>query len=58
MTQTCEVGRGTWQTRIETYAEMSSTPATFEVFAWVEAFEAGASVCRREWKTSIPRKLL
>jgi len=58
MTQTCEVGRGTWQTRIETYAQMTSTPATFEVFAWVEAFEADTSVCRREWKTSIPRQLL
>ena len=58
MTQTCEVGRGAWQTRIETYAQMTSTPAAFEVFAWIEAFEADASVCRREWKTSIPRKLL
>ena len=58
MTQTCEVGRGAWQTRIETYAQMTSTPATFEVCAWIEAFEADASVCRREWKTSIPRKLL
>jgi len=58
MRQTCEVGRGAWQTRIETYAEMTSTPETFEVFAWVEAFEADASVCRREWKTSIPRQLL
>jgi hypothetical protein len=58
MTQTCEIGRGSWQTRIQTYAQMTSTPATFEVFAWIEAFEADASVCRREWKTSIPRKLL
>ena len=58
MRQTCEIGRGEWQTRIETYAEMTSTPTTFELNAWVEAFEGDTSVCRREWRTSIPRQLL
>lgn len=58
MRQTCEIGRGTWQTRIETYAQMTSTPTTFELDAWVEAFEGETSVCRREWRTSIPRQLL
>jgi hypothetical protein len=58
MTQTCEIGRGSWQTRIQTHAQMTSTPTTFELTAWVEAFEADKSVCRREWKSSIPRKLL
>ena len=58
MTQTCEIGRGDWQTRIETYAQMTSTPTTFELTAWVEAFEGDALVSRREWKSSIPRRLL
>jgi putative CocE/NonD family hydrolase len=58
MTQTCEIGRAGWQTRIQTHAQMTSTPTTFELTAWVEAFEADKSVCRREWKSSIPRKLL
>jgi uncharacterized protein len=58
MTQSCEIGRGSWQTRIQTYAEMTSTPTTFELTAWVEAFEGDTSVCRREWKSSIPRTLL
>jgi hypothetical protein len=58
MTQTCEIGRGSWQTRIETYAQMTSTATTFELTAWVEAFEGNTSVCRREWQTSIPRQLL
>jgi uncharacterized protein len=58
MAQTCEIGRDDWQTRIETYAEMTSTPTTFELTAWVEAFEGDRSVCRRDWKSSIPRKLL
>ena len=58
MSQTCEIGRGEWRTRIETYAEMTSTPTTFELNAWVEAFEGDTSVCRKEWRTSIPRQLL
>ena len=58
MLQTCEIGRDDWQTRIQTYAEMTSTRDTFELTAWVEAFEGDRSVCRREWKSSTPRKLL
>jgi hypothetical protein len=58
MRQTCEIGREGWQTRIETHAQMTSTPTTFELRAWMEAFEADKSVCRREWKSSIPRNLL
>jgi hypothetical protein len=58
MSQTCEIGRGNWQTRIHTFAEMTSTPTSFELNAWVEAFESDTQVCRREWKSSIPRNLL
>jgi hypothetical protein len=37
---------------------MTSTPTTFELNAWVEAFEADTSICRRDWKSSIRRDLL
>jgi uncharacterized protein len=55
MTQTYEMGRGDWQIRIDTGAEMRSTITTFELSAWLEAFEGGKSVCRRQWQASIPR---
>jgi putative CocE/NonD family hydrolase len=56
MTQSYEMGRGAWQTRIDAGAVMTSTPTTFELAAWVEAFEGPSSVCRRDWKHSIPRR--
>ena len=55
MTQSCELGRGSWQVKIDTCAEMTSTRATFELAAWVEAREGSEVLCRREWKASIPR---
>ena len=55
MTQTYEMGQGSWQVRIDTHAAMISTRATFELDAWVEAREGDGLVCRREWKASIPR---
>jgi hypothetical protein len=55
MTQTYETGRGAWQVRIEAGAQMTSTSKTFELDAWVEAYEGDKSVCRREWKASVPR---
>ncbi len=58
MTQTYEMERGSWRIRIECGADMTSTPATFELDAWVEAYESEKSVCRREWKSSLPRKHL
>ena len=58
MTQTCEMGRANWQVRIVTYAEMTSTPTTFELNAWVEAFEGDTLICRRDWQSSIRRDLL
>jgi hypothetical protein len=55
MIQSCELGRGSWQVRIDTRAEMTSTRATFELDAWVEARVGSELLCRREWKASIPR---
>jgi uncharacterized protein len=58
MRQTYEMGRGDWQVKIEAGAEMTSTPATFEISAWVEAYEGDRSILRRDWQSSTPRKLV
>jgi uncharacterized protein len=58
MIQTYELGRGDWQVRIECHATMASTPATFELSAWVEAYEGNTSICRRDWQSSIARDKL
>lgn len=58
MTQTYEMGRNTWQVRINASAEMRSTPTTFQLNAWIEAYEGDKSICRREWNASIPRILV
>jgi len=55
MTQSYEMGRAGWQVKIDAGAEMTSTASTFELNAWVEAYENGKSVFRREWRKSIPR---
>jgi putative CocE/NonD family hydrolase len=56
MTQTYDMGRGDWQVTLKAGAVMTSTESTFESNAWIEAYESGQSVFRREWRTSIPRK--
>lgn len=58
MTQSYEMGRGSWQVKIDAGATMTSTASSFEIDAWIEAYESGASVCRREWKASILRHKL
>jgi putative CocE/NonD family hydrolase len=55
MRQSYEMGRGEWQVRIETGAEMTSTASTFELNAWVEAYEGDRSILRRDWRSSTPR---
>jgi uncharacterized protein len=55
MTQTYEMGREQWRIRIEAGAEMTSTPTTFTVTSWLEAYENDTPVCRRDWNASIPR---
>lgn len=56
MMQTYDMGRGSWQVRIKSGAKMTSTRQTFELDAWVEAYEGNQSVCRRDWKATVPRK--
>ena len=58
MTQSYEMARGEWQVKIEAGAEMTSTPGAFELAAWIEAFEGDRVVCRRDWRSSIPRARL
>jgi hypothetical protein len=35
---------------------MTSTRGTFELDAWIEAYEGAVRVCRREWRSSIARE--
>jgi putative CocE/NonD family hydrolase len=58
MIQSYEMGRGDWQIKVNAGAEMTSTSTTFELTAWLEAFEGETPVCRRDWKSSIPRTLM
>jgi uncharacterized protein len=56
MTQSYEMARGDWQVKINAGAEMTSTPEAFELTAWLEALEGDTVVCRRDWRSSIPRR--
>ncbi|WP_167481035.1 CocE/NonD family hydrolase C-terminal non-catalytic domain-containing protein [Mesorhizobium waimense] len=58
MTQSYDLSRGGWKIKVTASADMTSTPTTFELFAWIEAFEGNELVRRREWKASIPRDLV
>jgi uncharacterized protein len=56
MTQTYEMGRESWQIRIDAGAEMTSTVEAFTLSSWIEAFENNQSLCRKEWKASVRRR--
>jgi len=56
MSQTYEMGRAGWQVRMVCGAEMTSSPALFELNAWVEAHEGEKSIFRKEWRTRTPRR--
>jgi hypothetical protein len=55
MIQTYEMGRSAWQVKVDAGAKMTSSASTFELDAWIEAYEGDTSVFRREWRSSIPR---
>jgi putative CocE/NonD family hydrolase len=55
MTQSYEMSRGEWRVKIDAGAEMTSSASTFELNAWIEAYEGDASAFRRQWRSSIPR---
>jgi putative CocE/NonD family hydrolase len=56
MTQSYDMARGDWRVTIHAGAEMTSTGKTFELTAWLEALEGDTVVCRRDWRSSIPRR--
>jgi hypothetical protein len=56
MTQSYEMARGEWRVWVKAGAEMTSTGKTFELTAWLEALEGDTVVCRRDWRSSIPRR--
>jgi putative CocE/NonD family hydrolase len=56
MAQSYDMTRGNWRVTINASAEMTSTAKTFELTAWLEALEGDTVVCRRDWRSSIPRR--
>jgi uncharacterized protein len=58
MTQSYEMNRDSWRIKVLAGADMGSTASTFELKAWIEAFEGEKSVFRKEWNSSIPRNNL
>jgi putative CocE/NonD family hydrolase len=56
MTQSYDMARGDWRVTIHAGAEMTSTGKTFELTAWLEALEGDTVICRRDWRSSIPRR--
>lgn len=56
---TCEwelkVCRDNWQTRLESFSEMTNDETTFYLTNTLVAFENDKEVYRKTWKTDIPR---
>jgi hypothetical protein len=52
---TAGLGRGEWQTRVETDSHMRSTATEFLVTQRLDAFEGDEQVYSRTWELSFPR---
>jgi uncharacterized protein len=52
---TFEVGRGDWQTRTETWTEMTCDATSFHVRAKLEAYDGEALLFSTAWDFSVPR---
>ena len=52
-----ELGRGQWQTRIETYTRHEATTTHWIIWGLIEAFEGAEKVFSREWNETVERKL-
>jgi hypothetical protein len=52
---TTALGRGEWQTRVETDSRMTSTATEFLVTQRLDAFEGDEQVYSRSWDLSFPR---
>jgi hypothetical protein len=58
VTQSYEMGREGWRTRVHTRAEMHSDRDNFYVSGTLTAHENGAPVAERRWHETIPRDLM
>ena len=58
LTQSYELGREGWRTRVTTRAEMHSDRNNFYTSCVLTAYEDGKIVATREWNDTIPRDLL
>ena len=58
LTQTYEMGRQGWRTRVDTRARMTSDAASFHLTATLTARLNGELVAEREWDVTIPRDLV
>ncbi|MFE3838828.1 CocE/NonD family hydrolase [Pseudogemmobacter sonorensis] len=58
LTQSYEMGRESWLTRVETVTEMTSDAGFFHLKGSLVAFEGEARVAAREWSETIPRNLI
>jgi len=58
LSRTLTMSRDTWQIRIETQLRLSSTREDFLVYGRLHTLEEANQVCRREWRSSIPRDCL
>ncbi|MFD2442313.1 hypothetical protein ACFSS8_23495 [Paracoccus kondratievae] len=58
LTQSYEMGRKGWRTRIETVTEMSADAGRFFLKGRLIAYEGANEVARRDWDETIPRHLL
>ena len=56
--RTVEVGRGEWQTRVETSSTMSSDAQNFFVTNLLDAYEGNIRIFTRTWNLTIPRDLV
>ena len=58
LTQSYEMGREGWRTRVHTRAEMHSDRDNFYVSGTLTAYEDGNAVAERRWNETIPRDLV
>jgi len=56
--RTATIGRGDWQTRIETKSRMTSDEMNFYLENHLEAYENDHVVFQKSWKTSVPRSFV
>ena len=56
--RTASIGRGDWQTRIETKSRMTSDEMNFYLENHLEAYENDHVVFQKNWKTSVPRSFV